>query len=100
MFCFLQVFSVFFSSVLLSLAIPNEIFKTGCPVFALFALVPLYTAISRTESYRQAFFLSFLHGGLVHLFSSFWLKNFQGMALFTLGASLLETALIEEILGW
>ena len=100
MFCFLQVFSVFFSSVLLSLAIPNEIFKTGCPVFALFALVPLYIAISRTESYRQAFFLSFLHGGLVHLFSSFWLKNFQGMALFTLGASLLGTAFIEGILGW
>ena len=28
MFCFLQVFLSFFSSVLLSLAIPNELFKS------------------------------------------------------------------------
>lgn len=100
MFCFLQVFLSFFSSVLLSLAIPNELFKIGCPLFALFALVPLYIAISRSKSYKEAFWLSFLHGGLVHLFSSFWLKNFQGMALFTLGASLLGTAFIEGIIGW
>ncbi|MGI5057689.1 apolipoprotein N-acyltransferase [Treponema pectinovorum] len=99
MFCFLQVFCSLFSATLLSLSIPNELYKLGCPVLALFSLVPLYIAISRSKSYKGAFWLCFLHGGFTHLVSSFWLKNFQGLAAFTLGASLVGTAFIEAFVG-
>ncbi len=100
MFCFSQVFYSVFSSVLLALSIPNELFLMGSPVTGLFALVPLYIAVSRSKSFKQSFLICALHGGLTHLLSSFWLANFQGMAAFTLGASLLGTAAIEGFAGW
>lgn len=100
MFCFLQVFCILFSCVLLAAGIPNELYKYGNPALGLISLIPFYIAISRAKSYRQAFWLSFFHGGIVHLFSSFWLGNFHGMAAFTLGASLMGTAFIEGYTGW
>ncbi len=95
----LQVFLSLFSAVALSIAIPNEFFNLGCPLVSLIALVPLYLAVAGARSYKAAFWLCWLHGGLTHLLSSFWLKNFQGMALFTLGASLAGTAFIEAFVG-
>ena len=95
MFCFLQVFCVLFSAALVSLGIPNEFFETGNAFFGLISLVPLFIAISRSKSYRLSFFLGFIHAGVTHLFSSYWLKNFHGFAIFTLGASLIGTAFIE-----
>lgn len=95
MFCFLQVFCVLFSAALVSLGIPNEFFETGNAFFGLISLVPLFIAISRSKSYRMSFFLGFIHAGVTHLFSSYWLKNFHGFAIFTLGASLIGTAFIE-----
>lgn len=99
MIFFLQVFYSLFSATVFSLAIPNEIYKLGSPFLALFALVPLYIAVSRAKSYKETFWLCWLHGGFTHLLSSFWLKNFQGMAVFTLGASLIGTAFIEAFVG-
>ncbi len=96
---FLQVFLSLFSALLLAVAIPNELFLTGCPLVALFSLVPLYIVISNCKTYKEAFWLFWLHGGFTHLFSSFWLKNFQGMAFFTLGASLVGTAFIESFIA-
>lgn len=96
---FLQVFLSLFSALLLALAIPNELFLTGCPFIALFSLVPLYVVISNCKNYKEAFWLFWLHGGFTHLLSSFWLKNFQGMAFFTLGASLAGTAFIEAFIA-
>lgn len=97
---FLQVFLVLFSGTLLAAGIPNEVFKLGCPLAGLFALAPLYIAVHRSKSYKEAFSLCWLHGGFTHLLSSFWLKNFHGMAAFTLGASLVGTAFIEGFIGW
>lgn len=97
---FLQVFLVLFSSALLAAGIPNELFKLGCPLSGLFALAPLYIAIYSSKSYKESFLLCWIHGGLTHLLSSFWLKNFHGMAAFTLGASLVGTAFIEGFVGW
>ena len=99
MFCFLQVFCSLFSGLLLSAAIPNEFLKLGNPLLALVALVPLYIAITRSRSFKGAFWCCFLHGGFTHLLSSFWLGNFQGFAAFTLGASLVGTAFIEGFVG-
>ncbi|MBQ0051011.1 MAG: apolipoprotein N-acyltransferase [Treponema sp.] len=96
---FLQVFYVLLSAVLLALAIPNEYFLYGSPAIGLFSILPLYIAIYRTKSYKRAFLLCYLQAAVTHLLSSFWLGNFQGFAIFTLGASLVGTGFILGIMG-
>lgn len=77
------------SAILLSLGIPNELFYFGSPLLGLFSLVPLYLALEKCNSFRAAGFTVSLHFGVTHLLSSFWLANFKGFAIFTLGASAL-----------
>jgi apolipoprotein N-acyltransferase len=96
---FLQVFYALFSGFLIAVAIPNEIFLFGSPFIGLFALIPLYIALSRSKSYTESFFLCGLQALTVHLLSSFWLGNFKDFAVFTLGASAAGTAVIEACFG-
>jgi apolipoprotein N-acyltransferase len=92
---FLQIFCTILSAILISLAIPNEFLKYGSPLIGIFALYPFYLAIRRCRGYGEAFGLCFLHGSLAHVLSSFWLGNFPGFAIFTLGASDLGTGFFE-----
>lgn len=94
---FLQIFYTIFSAVLISLAIPNEIYLLGFPLIGLFSLVPFYFAIATARTFKKSFFLGFLHAFSVHIFSSFWLGNFRNFAGFTLGASALGTGAIEAL---
>lgn len=96
---FLQVFYIFFSAALLSLAIPNELYNFGSPFVALISLIPLYYVYINFSSYKQAALLTGLHTMLVHLMSSFWLAFFKDFAAFTLGASALGTGAIGAIIG-
>ena len=96
---FLQVFCTLLSSLLIAAAIPNEFLYFGSPLIGLFALAPFYIAISRSKSYVESFWLSYLHGFVAHLLSSFWLGNFAGFAIFTLGASDIGTAFFEGFFG-
>ncbi len=73
-------------------SISNELNSFGSPFLALFCLVPLYLAIFRAKSYAEAFLVAAIQILTVHLASSFWLANFHGYAVFTLGASALGTA--------
>ena len=96
----LQVFYSVFSGVMLSAAIPNEIYSFGCPVLAFIALIPLYLNIRYyCKSFGRAFLLSFIQVLTTHLLSSFWLAFFKDFAIFTLGASALATACIGGFLG-
>lgn len=95
MFRILQIFCTVLSTVLIALSIPNEFLRFGSPLIGLFALYPFYIAISRCKSYKEAFILCFIHGSVAHLLSSFWLGNFPGFAIFTLGASDLGTGFFE-----
>ena len=92
---FLQIFCTILSAFLLAAAIPNEILKFGSPFIGLVALYPFYIAIRRSKNLPEAFILCFLHGSIAHLLSSFWLGNFPGFAIFTLGASDLGTGFFE-----
>ena len=92
---FLQIFCTILSALLIALAIPNEILSYGSPLIGLFALYPFYLALARPNSLCRAFGLCFLHGALAHLLSSFWLGNFMGFAVFTLGASDIGTGFFE-----
>nr|MCR5291171.1 apolipoprotein N-acyltransferase [Treponema sp.] len=100
----LQVFFVFFSGILHTSGIPNELLLKyapfGIPAFGLAALIPCYTALSHAHSYKASFFLMGIQAFTVHITSSFWLANFKDYALFTLGASALGTAFIACIFGW
>ena len=95
----LQVFLSVFSGILLSLAIPNEIYNLGQPIFTLISLVPLYLTLTKINSYKRAFLIFFIQTITTHLLSSFWLAFFKDFAVFTLGASALGTAVIGGGVG-
>lgn len=99
MYGFLQVFCALFSAFLLAAAIPNEFFLFGSPILGLFANFPMYIAINRARTSKEAFWLCFLQGSTTHLLSSFWLGNFHGFALFTLGASYIGTGFLEAFIS-
>lgn len=94
---FLQIFYTIFSAILISLAIPNEIYLTGFPLIGLFSLVPFFFAIATARTFRNSFILGFIHAFSVHILSSFWLGNFRNFAGFTLGASAIGTGAIEAV---
>lgn len=96
----LQVFYSLLSATILSLAIPNEFLSFGSPLLGFIALIPLYLAISKSHSYKEASILNAIHVTFVHLLSSFWLSNFKDFAIFTLGASALGTGVIGAFFGW
>ena len=81
------------------LAISNELLPFGSPLLALFCLVPLYISLYRATSYGESFLLFFVQTLGSHLVSSFWLANFHGFAVFTLGASALGTAFEGGLCG-
>lgn len=95
----LQVFCSIFSGIALGLAIPNELLIFGSPVIGLFSLTPLYIAIIKSKTYKEAFWLCALQGAVTHIISSFWLGNFYGFAAFTLGASDIGTGILEGLLS-
>ena len=95
----LQVFCAFFSGLLQALSISNSVLPFGSPFIALFALVPMYYAFYKADTYRKGFWIFFVQTITVHIFSSSWLANFHGYAIFTLGASALGTGLLGGITG-
>lgn len=95
----LQVFCAIFSGLIEGLAISNEIMPFGSPLLALVCLLPFYVAIYNAKSYRTSFLLFGLQVLTVHLISSFWLANFHGFGIFTLGASAFGTCLEGAFFG-
>ena len=94
MFPILQVFYSLLSGCILSLGIPNNFYLYGIPAAGLFSAAPLYIAINTSKSYKSAFLCGYVQTAVCHLLSSFWLGNFRGFAVFTLGASLVGTGFI------
>jgi len=88
------IFSSVFSGLMLSAAIPNELYLFGCPIYTLLALIPLYLIFNKIRDFKTAFLAFFLQTLTTHLISSFWLAYFKDFAIFTLGASALGTACI------
>lgn len=93
------IFSSVFSGLMLSAAIPNEIYLFGCPFLTLFAFVPLYLIFNKIKDFKLAFLAFFLQTLTTHLISSFWLAYFKDFAVFTLGASAFGTACIGGAFG-
>ncbi len=87
MLFFSSTIVVVFSAWLFAMGIPNEVFAFGNAVAGFFCFVPLYFVLFRSKSYISSAFFYSAFVTLTHLFSSFWLVNFQDFAIFTLGAS-------------
>lgn len=96
---FLQVFFALFSSIITSLAIQNEFLPFGSPFLGLFALVPLYYAISKSSSFLESALLVGLQISITNLISSFWLGYFHGFAIFTLGGTTIAYFIFGFIFG-
>ncbi len=94
------LFCVLLASIMLSLGIPNELFRNGIAPFGFVALIPFYLAVRETRSYRFAGVLSGLFALLVHVMASFWLAYFKDFAVFTLGASSIAYFLYAAPVGW
>ncbi len=97
MSCILQVFYSFLSGAILALAIPNEFLSFGSPFLGLISLIPLYIATYESKNHFSLFLVMFVNACTTHLFSSFWLSNFHGFALFTLGASCIGTGCVKAL---
>lgn len=95
----LQVFYSVFSGLMLSVAIPNELYLLGFPFITLFALVPFYIAIRASKNYKYAFMCGWFQTATTHFASSFWLAYFKDFAALTLGASGIATGVIGGVIG-
>ena len=74
-----------FSALLLALALPNDLFPYGSPLFGVFALAPLLAALYGTRTYAAAARLGVMFGAVSSVASNFWLVFFQNFSVWTLG---------------
>ena len=75
----LEVVLVLASAFLLSLAFPSFCSKDGWPVFAIFALVPLF-AVIRNTTWKCVWFYGFLFGFVFYWIFNYWLSAFHPLA--------------------
>jgi apolipoprotein N-acyltransferase len=87
------------SAVLMTLAVPNEIFKHGLVPLGFFALVPLYLAILELGGPKVSALVTGVFGALQHALTSFWLWFFQDYRIWTLGSTTLVYFIIYAVLG-
>jgi apolipoprotein N-acyltransferase len=87
------------SAILMTLAVPNEIFKHGLVPLGFIALIPLYIALLDLQTPRQAALATGLFGALQHALTSFWLWFFQDFRLWTLGSTTLAYFIVYAVLG-
>ena len=74
-----------FSALLLALALPNDLFPYGSPLFGVLALAPLFAAIYRTDSFGSAARLGVIFGAASCILCNFWLLFFESLSVWTLG---------------
>jgi len=87
------------SAILMTLAVPNEIFKHGLAALGFIALVPLYLALLDVPGPKTAALLTGLFGAAQHALTSFWLWFFQDFRIWTLGSTTLAYFVVYSVLG-
>ncbi len=73
------------SALLITLAVPNELFTYGNAFFDLICLVPLWIAIGLSPSRRYTHLLGLLFGVVSSLATYFWLAFFKDFSTWTIG---------------
>jgi len=87
------------SAILMTLAVPNEIFKHGLVPLGFIALIPLYIALIELSSPKSAALATGLFGALQHALTSYWLWFFQDFRIWTLGSTTLAYFIVYAVLG-
>jgi apolipoprotein N-acyltransferase len=87
------------SAILMTLAVPNELFKHGIAVLGFIALVPLYLALMDLPGPKSAALITGLFGALQHALTSFWLWFFKDFRIWTLGSTTLAYFVVYAVLG-
>ncbi len=87
------------SAILMTLAVPNEIFKHGFAALGFIALIPLYIAILELPGPKLAALVTGIFGAVQHALTSFWLWFFQDFRIWTLGSTSLAYFLVYAVLG-
>ncbi len=87
------------SALLMTLALPNELFKHGLVGLGFIALIPLYIAVAELPGPRSSALVVGLFGGLQHAMTSFWLWFFQDYRIWTLGSTTLAYFVVYAVLG-
>jgi apolipoprotein N-acyltransferase len=87
------------SAILMTLALPNEIFKHGIVPLGFIALVPLYLAILSLPGPKSAALVAGIFGSMQHALSSYWLWFFKDFRIWTLGSTTLAYFFIYSVLG-
>jgi apolipoprotein N-acyltransferase len=87
------------SAVLMTLAVPNEVFKHGLVPLGFIALIPLYIALLEQPGPKSAALVTGLFGALQHGLSSFWLWFFQDFRIWTLGSTCVAYFVVYAVLG-
>jgi len=80
------------AAVLLPLALPNEIFRTGNPVLGPICIAPVFVAVSLAPTFGTAALLGVVFGSLSTALSSFWLMFFQEFSIWTYGGTIIGYA--------
>ena len=75
---------ILFSAGLFTLAIPNELFHYGNPLFGLFALSPLFYILYTCKKRRQAALFGALFAFINSLLTYFWLLYFLDFSVWTI----------------
>jgi apolipoprotein N-acyltransferase len=88
------------SAILMTLAVPNELFKQGLAALGFVALVPLYLAVMGTAGPKAAALVVGLFGSLQHGLSSFWLWFFKDFRFWTLGSTTAAYFVVYMVLGF
>ncbi len=87
------------SAILMTLAVPNEIFKHGLAPLGFVALIPLYVAMIELPGPKSAALVAGLFGALQHALTSFWLWFFKDFRIWTLGSTTLAYFVVYAVLG-
>ena len=73
------------AGVLLPLALPNEIFRTGNPALGPVCIAPIFVAVSLASSFGEAALLGAVFGGVSTALADYWLMFFQNFSIWTYG---------------
>lgn len=86
------------SAALLAVALPNEIVDWGVPLAGVVALVPLYVALLRVSTPRNAARLGAIFGAVSTLLSNYWLAFYGEFSIWTIGGAVVGYTLYNSIL--
>lgn len=88
-----------FSAILSGISIPNEVFVYGLWPIGFLSLTPLYIALCRASSPRQAALAAGTFGALQHAITSYWLFFYKDFALWTIGATTVAYFFVYALVG-